>query len=408
MNSQRWMNRQFFTFFITWGVFLPYWTGWMIHTKGMTVSQASMIMSMGLVVRGLSTLFVFPYLSGKFSSRTLLNGMAIGTLLSLLCSIPANSYTSLLVVNLLLHFFYPSLMPALDSAAGVLVQHKQLRDYGKSRSWGSIGFVVSGILLTVFTGTLGDKVILWALLLGTVVFFAFSVLPAPLALMEKPSAAKLKNGGMLQLFHIKHFGLVLIIVILLQAAHASYYSYGYIFLQEIHAPKYLIGMILNIAVLAEIIFFLIADRSFQKFSVGSLLVLAAFGSTVRWILIFIFPNIIVFCIAQTLHAFSFAMGHYAFMKYLTKHIPQAQIPNAQGMYSALALSWSTAVFTFLGGYLYEIEPRYSFIGMIICTIPSMLLAIFYRKLAAKVPDPNNHREDSCDRVIHEHSALKAE
>ncbi|MDV2887630.1 MFS transporter, partial [Alkalihalophilus pseudofirmus] len=110
-----------------------------------------------------------------------------------------------------------------------------------------------------------------------------------------------------------------------------------LYLQEIHAPKYLTGMIINIAVIAEIILFSIADRSLQKFSVGSLLAIAALGSTVRWIVVFAFPNVIVFCISQTLHACSFAMGHYAFMKYLVKNIPDAQIPKVQGMYSALAL-----------------------------------------------------------------------
>ncbi len=139
-------------------------------------------------------------------------------------------------------------------------------------------------------------------------------------------------------------------------------------------------MIINIAVIAEIVFFAIADRRFHKFSVGSLLALAALGSSIRWILVFSFPSVIVFCIAQTLHACSFAMGHYAFMKYLIKNIPHEQITKAQGMYSALALSWSTAVFTLFGGFLYEIEPRYAFIGMIICTIPSMLLALVYQKL----------------------------
>ncbi|RJS60909.1 MFS transporter [Bacillus sp. PK3_68] len=383
MNTQRWMSKQFFSFFMTWGIFLPYWTGWMIHTKGITVSEASLIMSLGLVARGLATLVVFPYLSGKFSSKTLLNGMAIGTLISLLCYIPASSFASLLVVTLLLHFFYPSLMPALDSIAGFLAQNKQLKHYGKSRSWGSIGFVVAGMILTVFTGALGDKVILWALLLGTVIFAGLGIMRAPAVLSEKPTAEQTNTGGMLQLFRIKHFGLVLAIVVLLQAAHASYYSYGYIFLQDIHAPKYLIGVIINIAVIAEIIFFSIADRSFHKFSVGSLLALAALGSSIRWILVFAFPNVIVFCIAQTLHACSFAMGHYAFMKYLIKHIPQAQIPKAQGMYSALALSWSTAIFTIFGGYLYEIEPRYAFIGMIVCSVPSMLLALVYRRLGHK-------------------------
>ncbi|KKI89458.1 3-phosphoglycerate kinase [Bacillus sp. SA1-12] len=387
MNTQRWMSKQFFSFYMTWGIFLPYWSGWMIHTKGISVSQVSLIMSLGLIARGFSTFIAFPYLSGKFSSKTLLNGMAVGTLIAILFYIPANSFASLVVVTLLLHFFYPTLMPALDSAAGFLVQSKQLKHYGKSRSWGSIGFVVAGMILTFFTGALGDEVILWALLLGISVFMFLGFMRAPAILSNKPQIGRTKKGGMLELFRIKHFGLVLVIVILLQSAHASYYNYGYIFLQEIHAPKYLIGTIINIAVIAEIIFFLIADKSFHKFSVGSLLTLAALGSTVRWILVFSFPNVIVFCIAQTLHACSFAMGHYAFMKYLIKHIPPEQIPKAQGIYSALALSWSTAAFTIFGGYLYEIEPKYAFLGMIICTIPSMLIALVYRSIEHKKETP---------------------
>jgi PPP family 3-phenylpropionic acid transporter len=383
MNIQRWMSRQFFTFFMTWGIFLPYWTGWLINAKGMTVSQASLIMSLGLLARGLSTLLAFPYLSGKFSSKTLLNGMGIATLISILCYIPANSFTSLLVITLLFHFCYPALMPALDSAAGILVQHNQLKHYGKSRSWGSIGFVIAGLILTVFTGALGDQVILWMMLLGTMVLVYLSLLRAPDVLTVKPKVDKTNQGGMLKLFTIKHFALVLLVVILLQAAHASYYNYGYIYLQELHAPKYLIGVIINIAVIAEIIFFSRADKAFHKFSVGSLLALAALGSTIRWILLFAFPNVIVFCLAQTLHACSFAMGHYAFMKYLIKNIPHEQIPKAQGIYSALALSWSTAVFTIFGGYLYEIEPRYAFIGMIVCTVPAMMLALVYRKMNQK-------------------------
>ncbi|RKJ60064.1 MFS transporter, partial [Butyricicoccus sp. 1XD8-22] len=63
MNSQRWMSTHFFSFFMTWGIFLPYWSGWLIYTKGITVSEASLIMSLGLIARGLSTLFAFPYLS---------------------------------------------------------------------------------------------------------------------------------------------------------------------------------------------------------------------------------------------------------------------------------------------------------------------------------------------------------
>lgn len=383
MNTQRWMAQHFFIFFMTWGVFLPYWTGWMIDEKGISVSEASFIMSAGLVARGLATLFIFPYLLRIWSSRKLINVISMTTFFAMLLYIPAQSFGSLLIVTLVVHVFYPTLMPALDSAAGMLVQHRQLQHYGKSRSWGSIGFVFMGIVLTVFTSAFGDAVILWAMLLGVFVFMLLGLKQTPEVLSLKPEIPKDGSFKMRDLFKVKHFGLVLVIVILLQAAHASYYNYGYIFLQDIDAPKYLIGVILNVAVISEIIFFAKADTVFYKFSVGSLLALASLGSTIRWILVFAFPNVFVFTIAQVLHAASFAMGHYAFMKYLTENISPLQIPNAQGVYSALALSWSTAVFTILGGFLYEIEPRYAFIGMIVCTIPSMLLAMKYRKIEAQ-------------------------
>ncbi len=67
----------------------------------------------------------------------------------------------LLLVTVILHLFYPTLMPALDSAASVLVQNKQLKHYGRSRQWGSIGFVSVGVILTIFTGKFGDEIIFW-------------------------------------------------------------------------------------------------------------------------------------------------------------------------------------------------------------------------------------------------------
>jgi len=142
---------------MTWGIFLPYWSGWLIYTKGIPVSQASFIMSLGLIARGLSTLFAFPYLSEKFSSKTLLNIMGAGTLVSISSYMLTNSYSGLLIVTVILHLFYPTLMPALDSAASVLVQNKQLKHYGRSRQWGSIGFFSVGVILTILQVSSGMR-----------------------------------------------------------------------------------------------------------------------------------------------------------------------------------------------------------------------------------------------------------
>lgn len=69
MNTYRWMSKRFFIFYMTWGIFLPYWTGWMIIEKGITVSQASFIMSLGLVARGFLLYLPFLYYQKNLVQR---------------------------------------------------------------------------------------------------------------------------------------------------------------------------------------------------------------------------------------------------------------------------------------------------------------------------------------------------
>ncbi|WP_042349349.1 MFS transporter [Bacillus massiliigorillae] len=377
MNNQRWMSQNFFIFFMTWGVFLPYWTGWLVEGKGLSVSEASLIMSFGLVARGASTLFAFPLASRRWSNKTVIVLLTGGALLAALLYIPANSFTTLFAVTLIFSMFYPALLPALDSTAGILVQHGRLH-YGKSRSYGSLGFIISVLILSVITGYFGDSAILWVMIIMLIaMLLMLNFTAAPEVLLVKPEKTK-SNFSIRSLWNIKGFPLVLLIVVLLQGAHASYYNYGYIYLQDLGVSKYYIGMIINIGVIFEILYFAKADNVFGKWKPASLLVLSAAGSTVRWLLVAFFPNVWVFVISQSLHALSFGVAHYAFILYITQKLPKDQIPNAQGVYSALALSWSTAILTLLGGSLYEIEPGYAFLGMIICTIPALLLSLRFR------------------------------
>lgn len=373
MNVHKWMSTRYFVFFMSWGIFLPYWTGWLVAEKGMTIPQAGAIMSMGLVARGLSTMFLFPFFSRILSTRTLVQWMAIGTLVSVLLYIPATSYTSIAIITLLIHIFYPALMPALDSAASFLVLNGELTNYGKSRSWGSIGFVVCGMLLTVFVSSFGNDVIVWGMLAIVALFTIMMYMPAPVILTEKPQSSD-KKLTLTQLFKIQHLPLVFLIAFLMQGQHATYYNYGYLYLQNIGAPLVVIGGILNIAVLAEILFFSKADRLFSNVKVSTIFMIAGIGSLIRWLLVYAFPHVAVFSVAQLFHAFSFAMSHFAFIQFINKYVPKTQIALVQGMYSAIALSFSTAILTLLGGHLYEIDPPLAFLGMIVCTVPAIILS----------------------------------
>ncbi|GAF15542.1 3-phenylpropionic acid transporter [Bacillus sp. JCM 19046] len=241
MNTQAWMSKRFFSFFLTWGIFLPYWSGWMILTKGVSVAEVSLIMSCGLLIRGISTLFLFPYLAEKVSSKTLLHVAGVGALLAFCFYIPATTFWQLLIVTVLVHIFYPAIMPALESIASILVQNNALKQYGKARQWGSIGFISIGIFITFFTSRYGDELLFWALLMGLAGFVLLSFLTAPAVLSTRPVRDQQEKLSLSRLFRIPFFGITLLIVILIQASHATYYNYGYVFIQTLDVPLYLIG-----------------------------------------------------------------------------------------------------------------------------------------------------------------------
>ncbi|MFP7300197.1 3-phenylpropionate MFS transporter [Neobacillus niacini] len=379
MSNQRWMSLNFFVFFLTWGIFLPYWTGWLVQGKGLSVTEASIIMGFGLVARGASSLFVFPLASKFLSSQTVIFVLTLGSLAAAILHIPSSSFVTLFIVTLFFSAVFPPLLPALDTAAGNLVQQGDV-NYGRSRSYGSIGFIVSVLIISMLTGFFGDSAILSSMIIGLCFMLLMRLLPTPAILAVKPTVKDRRDSLTFKsLWQVKSFPIVLLSVILLQGAHASYYNYGYIYLQDLGVNQFYIGIIINIAVIFEIIYFLKADHMFTKWKPSSLLILAAAGSTLRWVLVFLFPNVWVFMISQSLHALSFGVAHYAFMVYITKNLPKQQIPNAQGIYSALALSFSTAVLTLIGGFLYEISPNLSFIAMIICTVPAILILVTTRK-----------------------------
>lgn len=376
MNAQRWMSQQFFLFFIGWGVFLPYWTGWLVDAKGITIAQASTIMSIGLVARGLSTLFIFPAISKKYDAKKVIILYAVVSLVTALCYIPAHEFWSLLVVTALFSLSYPSLMPALESAAGILVQRSHLH-YGRARSYGSIGFVLMVLVLTLIVGVTNDMAIFWLMLVAIALFCIGLTFATPAVIQEKPETTAQSSQTFRQLLTQKRFVLVLFIVICIQGAHATYYNNGYLYLQHLDVPAYYIGIIINIAVVFEIGILLVADKWFGHWHPVKLLLIAAIGATVRWGMIYIVPSVAMFVVSQSLHALSFALAHYAFILYMTKTLTKAQIPTAQGLYSAFALSWATAILTLFAGRLYEMEPRSAFLAMGVVTVVAIFACVYY-------------------------------
>ncbi|MFS0577163.1 MFS transporter [Sporosarcina sp. 179-K 3D1 HS] len=380
MNDQRWLSLSFLAFFFTWGIFLPYWTGWLNMEKGLSVTHASIIMGAGMVARTFSTFLVFPYLTRKLSMIHVIRWTTLLSLLLALVYLPVSPFVVLLVITILFSAVYPMILPAVESGASLLMKSGRIH-YGKSRSFGSIGYTVALLLVGAVTSLWGGQAILFMMIMSLLLATVFFMQTAPKALQRKPIAKgrAAQKVNFKSLFTTKGFAVALWLAILLQGAHASYYNFGFIFLDDLGVNGFMIGILLNIAVLFEILFFTRADRLLANVRISTMFLLAGLASTARWLLIYLFPSTVVFIGTQLLHAVTFGVAHYAFVAFISERLPASHIAPAQGMYAAFAMSLSTAILTFPGGYLYDISPELAFLGMTICTIPATILVWAKRK-----------------------------
>ncbi|WJY27158.1 MULTISPECIES: 3-phenylpropionate MFS transporter [Sporosarcina] len=379
MNNQRWLSASFFAFFFTWGIFLPYWTGWLTLEKGLSVSGASVIMGVGMAARALTTFLVFPALTRRASLRTITQWLAAVSLVFAVLYIPESPVWVLAAVTILFSAIYPMSLPAAESGATLLMQTERIH-YGRSRSFGSIGYTAALLLVGAATSVWGEQSILYLMIAGLAAALLFYTRPAPAALRTVPKRTE-NDGGhakLRTLFRTKGFFTITVLAVLLQGAHAAYYSFGFIYLDDLGVSGIWIGVILNVAVLFEIVFFRVSDRLLANVKTSTMFLIAGIGSTVRWFLVFLFPITPVFVLSQTLHAISFGVAHYAFVHYISSRLPKQQIAPAQGMYAAFAMSLSTAVLTVPAGYLYDFSPGLAFLGMAVCTIPAVLIVLATR------------------------------
>lgn len=370
-----WLALNFFAFFFSWGVFLPYWTAWLIADKGLSVESASTLIAAGLFIRSFSTFFIFPAVSAKFSIHLLIKAFPVFSMLLLFLFIPFHSFPALLVGMILFSIIYPLILPLTESTGTVMMQTERVQ-YGKSRSWGSIGYAAALVTVGGVTAQFGNSSIVYVMMLGCILMIAAAFYYTPASLKIQPEKRSIPFRS---LFQSKRFVTAMFICILIQGAHASYYSYGFIYLQDLGVSNTWSGIILNIAVVSEIFFFSVADRLLQRTRLSSMLFISAAASILRWGLLFLFPGVAVYAATQTLHSLTFALAHFAFIRVLYEEFDSHEIPAAQGVYAALSMGLSSSLLTLAGGYLYKQEPGLAFLGMVFALIPAVGLTFYMKK-----------------------------
>ena len=364
MSSKTWLSTNYFLQFLVTGTFLPFWMVYLTSVKNLSVLEASSIFSMLYIARVISGIFLSPYLIKKYNiDITLKLSVGIGLILAVSYGF-TNEKIVLGLITFLFGMIYFMVSPLVEGLASLFLREENI-DYGKARTYGSLGFTVIGIIIGGILGYVGNEALYYILIFLVALYLVFMFLPQPKLVknlsFEEPNAKKEKESLYSWVLKDRNAILLIITVFLYQLSHTAYNNYNALYLESMNiSAKWLSGVILNVSVIAEIIFFIFSKRLVKRIKPKNLMIFAGVCAIVRWGALAMFHNIYIFTIMQTFHAITFAVAHIAFILILNKDYNNKEIIDMQNLYTAICFQLSMAVGLYIMGALWDISTSYVF------------------------------------------------
>ena len=364
MSSKTWLSSNYFLQFLVTGTFLPFWMVYLTSVKNLSVLEASSIFSMLYFARVISGIFLSPYLIKKYNLNiTMKLSVASGLILAVSYGF-TNEKILLGIITFLFGLIYFMINPLVEGLASLFLREENI-DYGKARTYGSLGYTVVGIFIGGILGYVGNGALYYILIFLVALYLVFMFLPQPKLVknlnLDNNSNSDKKESLYGWVLKDRNAILLIVTIFLYQLSHTAYNNYNAIYLESMNiSAKWLSGVILNVSVIAEIIFFIFSKRLVDKIKPKNLLVFAGVCAVIRWAALATFHNIYVFTVMQTFHAITFAVAHIAFILMLNRDYNNKEIIDMQNLYTAICFQLSMAIGLYIMGALWDISTSYVF------------------------------------------------
>jgi PPP family 3-phenylpropionic acid transporter len=207
-------------------------------------------------------------------------------------------------------------------------------DYGRTRLWGSLGFLVSALIAGLWISTPDSRVVpLGTALLFVLVLAASFVLPPRARLPPSP----VKEEARL-LVHSRPFLLFLMASFLSQAAHSAYDLCCGLMFQDLGGSSFFVGGAWAVAVIAEVSMLACSPWLLSRWHPLSLRSVAYAGAAVRWLLMANTQSLPTLLVLQLAHAVSFALMWLSSIALVRELSLPHTLATAQGLFVAATAS----------------------------------------------------------------------
>ena len=346
----------YFFFFASVGAFMPYWS---VYLKSLEFSSVEIGQLMAILM---ATKIISPNVWGWIADHhgKRLPIVRLGAFLSLLSFAAvfyADSFTFMAIVLIACGFFWNATLPQFEATT---LNHlgEESHRYTKIRVWGSVGFVVSVVLLGAVLESFGVGLLPYAIIvLMAGIWLSCMLTPVDAEQPHDESALSFK-AVLLRPEVIALF----VICFLMQASHGPYYTFFSIYLEDAGYSRSVVGQLWALGVIAEVVFFLVAHKLFHVMSLKNFMILSLLLASLRWVLIAYFvDNLAILLFAQCLHAASFGIYHAVAIQFIHRFFVGRAQGRGQALYSSLSFGLGGAIGSLYSGYLWDGNPTATYL-----------------------------------------------
>ena len=346
----------YFFYFGALGIIVPYW-GLYLQTLGFGPAEIG-----ELIAVIMATKIIAPNLWGWIADHTG-RRMAIVRLASLLALVAfagvflTRDFWLLAVVMTLFSFFWNASLPQFEAVTFNYLGSR-IHRYAHIRLWGSIGFILTVVVLGKALDRFGTELVPQAVLLSFLGIWLASLL-----IGEKEGSAQHEHQpSLVSVLKRPEILAFLTVCLLMQAGHGTYYAFYSIYMKEHGYSSGMIGWLWAAGVTAEVLVFLGMHRLLYRFGAGRVLLASLLLAALRWLLTGGLPGFpVLMLLAQTLHAATFGTFHAAAIHLVHHYFTGRHQGRGQALYSSLSFGAGGAIGSLSSGYLWSgIGPEMTF------------------------------------------------
>ena len=259
----------------------------------------------------------------------------------------------LLFVNILFGIGLALVLPYIEVIALERIGKER---YGKTRLFGSLGFIAIALVLVKFLSSPHIGIIF--LILMALVTLLFGAL---IGYKERHTPSNECDASHEECrFSIRSHIPLWVGFFLMQVSFGPFYNFFTIYTTDHGVSLDTTVWLWSFGVIAEIIMFYFQGRLLHR-NLYALLWITAFITTLRWALVALFPNSLAILFAsQSLHAFSFALFHTAAISVLFSLYKARRL--AQQFFFGISYGFGGFVGALGAGVVYQYAPEYLFIA----------------------------------------------